>query len=148
MLFSRFLFFSLAIERLIKLIPKLFLAIIYLFLTGVILIFFAEPSLSAIKETFQYPASAFKYLYAYFKWFYYNFSAINFMQFTELLLALASPYLCLHLLKKIFKFSLRKLIIAAKLIFNRTKDHSSASTNYQDLKNLPVNKSQDEERKF
>lgn len=126
MFFYRILFFSYAIDLLIRLFPKLILIIGYLFCAGILTIWIASWSSSTALYAIQNPGWTFKYMYKYAIWLFGYRSTFTLGEFTKIFVAFTTPYFCIVFGKK-FIFYLARLSSvflkkSAKTAFDMLRD--------------------------
>ncbi|ACT69515.1 hypothetical protein ACJZTR_02355 [Neorickettsia risticii] len=109
MLFYRVLLFSYLIDSLLTLIPKLILAVAYLFFSSVILIALLTTSISTTKYAILNPGESLHYLLGYLKWLWLNKRHISLEYFFYTLVSFITPYLSWKYIKKTAKTTIGKL---------------------------------------
>ncbi|ABD46279.1 hypothetical protein NSE_0564 [Neorickettsia sennetsu str. Miyayama] len=109
MLFYRVLLFSYLIDSLLTLIPKLILAVAYLFFSSVILIALLTTSISTTKHAILNPGESLHYLLGYLRWLWFNKRHISLEYFFYTLISFITPYLSWKYIKKTAKTTIGKL---------------------------------------
>lgn len=114
MLFYRVLLFSYLINSLITLVPKLILAIAYLFFSSVILISLLTMNIASSKYALLNPSESLYYLLSYTKWIWINKKHISLQYFFYTLVSFITPYIAWGYIKNGLKTGVKELKTSSK----------------------------------
>ncbi len=113
----RVLMFTMIMDNIFRLIPKLILAVLYVFGCGLILIYLVEWKIKNVIDAAHDPIYTMKYLYSYIKWWVDNRQNLEFKHLINLIIALVVPYFTFSVMIKGAKLLFKLLIILGKKIF-------------------------------
>ena len=109
MLIYRLVMFTMLLENITKILPRVLLFIVYLLSVTFLVSYFCGDGDLALKDIVYHPIDSIKYLYRYVKWWGVNKDHLSFKETTLFFTSIALPILFFILMKSIF-FSTKTLM--------------------------------------
>lgn len=119
MLMYRLLMFSMVLQNLTKIIPRIILLALYVVSVALLISFFNGDGVLSIRDSIYHPVRTGMYLYQYMRWWLANRDNLDLPEMFFVIVSLVAPALSFFSARAMLRFLRRLLSISVKTLFSK-----------------------------